>query len=343
MISSKPETGFGAGAFDRRTADSGHAGAAIPSMFGAYSQALRHGAPVVCGAEYRRMHLVSRDISRAASVVVERDRGDTPGYWGRAELPAFDADVLGRTVARIRDVFLLRANRGGPVLADSLACLLGDLHGRGVGIVLADAWSGEEAFRDALRTCGFSRGATRLRWVRGPAAAGTGLRLRTRFGVRPARASDLARLLPLAGRFGPGQYAGVRGIDPADTERFYARWMERAWSGEFADEVLVADGRNGPCAFASFGLRQDLLNLTGRRIMGGGLAAVAPGSEGALIALMREMMARVDGGEYDGAEFDMYEGNSAALRCLQAFGFAHVDTACVMHFSPAGELLRRSA
>jgi len=299
--------------------------------FGAYGQLRRHGRVSTATSEY-----LSDWSFRAAAgerhLVVGRESTGGARSWMTIELPDFDCRILGRSIARVRDVFCRGAADSPPEIAGYIRDAAEYLRGLDVDILMVDAWNSDAPLETACIEAGLVPGATRLRWIRPGMPGRAAGPLRGRHVVRAARASDLKHLLPLAAQFGPGQYAGVCGIGAEMTALYYSRWMEEAWRGSFADDVLVAENSAGPCAFASFKLRRDLLQATGRRIMGGGLAAVARGSEGALIALMCAMMARVDAGDYDGVEFDMYDGNDAAERCLRAFDFRHVDTARVMHW-----------
>jgi len=292
--------------------------------FGAWRQIGHHGPVGISVREYLQTW-----TRRGSGQVVDGD----PDVWTVLDFPAFDHEVLGRTVARVRDIFMAVPCVSVDRLAGHMRGLATALGGAGADLVLAEAWQGEKALARACAQAGFSAGAERLRWIRARQGAG-GRRLRTPFAVRTATPQDLAALLPLAQRFDAGQYEGVDDVGPSLVASWYAAWMARAWRGEFADEVLVAEGRTGPCAFASFKLRGDLLVATGRRIMGAGLAAVARGAEGALVALVSAMMARVDAGDYDGVEFDMYAGNEPAQRCLQAFDFRCVDAARIYHLCP---------
>ena len=100
----------------------------------------------------------------------------------------------------------------------------------------------------------------------------------------------------------------------------FGEWVKNSCQGRYGDKVFVAERGNQVVGFLTFKLDEEINRLTGYRIAGHGLSAVAPRVKGIYPSLVKAAIKEI-AVHYDCLEFDTQLNNYEVIKIWQRFGF----------------------
>ncbi|CAM2065304.1 hypothetical protein SCOR_07985 [Sulfidibacter corallicola] len=156
--------------------------------------------------------------------------------------------------------------------------------------------------------------------------------LKSLFQLRDYRDDDREAIIELAsGRFQGTRFARDVGLSAEGLNTFYREWAEKLCAGEMADRLMVAQTSEGQVVgFLGYKLDRMLEEVTGVRVMGGGLGAVSPKAAGAYPALLRTAIAE-GAVTNDAAELETQVQNGSVLRVWHALRCTQVRVNHTLH------------
>ena len=232
---------------------------------------------------------------------------------------AWDSNFFGVPMARIE--YLLGEE---PVTCEAVlqACLEAFRHA-GVLHTAARIDVADMATTALLESYGFRLVGGLVTYVARPAKEG--VKLVRQFGnIRYATESDgpeLAQIAEAAFKGARSRFHNDPHLPRDRADKLYGEWARRCISGEMAETVLVAEGRNGRLlGFLAFRRCEPVSTVSGVPIYGSGLGACRPGTMGAYPGLIRSgsIWAHERGGV---AELQAFNNNFNATSIFEAIGF----------------------
>ena len=127
-----------------------------------------------------------------------------------------------------------------------------------------------------------------------------------------------------------GRYHADPRLPREAADRLYRAWAERLLDGGVAETIIVAERKGKVVGFLGYRLKQDLLEATGVRCVGGGLGGCTQEGFGAYAAIIEEAM-REGMHRYDMQDFETQINNVNIVRIYQKLNFEYARAKYTFH------------
>jgi len=158
-------------------------------------------------------------------------------------------------------------------------------------------------------------------------------RIEGRYTVRSYQSGDKEAILRIASTcFNdyPNRFYLDPLFGPEASRRLYQTWAEKCCSGEMVDDLFVAEFRGRVIGFLGFRVQEQLYELTGIRLHGGGLGGCMPARCNAYYELLWHAVQSKEG---EPGDFDTHLGNNVTINTYQSVGLHFVRARHTLHLS----------
>lgn len=127
-----------------------------------------------------------------------------------------------------------------------------------------------------------------------------------------------------------GRYHADPHLPREACDRLYQVWARKLLDGGIAETIIVAERKGNVVGFLGYRMKQDILEATGVKCVGGGLGGCTPEGFGAYTAIIEEAM-REGMHRYDMQDFETQLNNVNIIRIYQKLNFEYARAKHTFH------------
>jgi hypothetical protein len=297
--------------------------------------------PPCLGREAELRELQRRRYAKpgALAVLVARDAEGRPLGCLRLDHRAFESEHFGLRMAALeRPLAAARPELRQTALDALYPEAFAELRALGYAHAALRASAEDAVAGWSAQRAGALHVGTQVHWTRAldgtpaPAApAGVEIEARDRAGLRRLEPAAWKRLAEWSGgAFHRGPFVFDRTLPPDLALSLYSVWMEKVFSGEWADGAMLARQGGEVVAVIPMCALEDLSTTAGARVFGRSLAATLPEHQGLCTALMRAMIATRPFGA-DWMEGDTPVTTWGTINMFAKVGFRYLRATSIFH------------
>lgn len=294
--------------------------------------------------ELRRYRIISKEkqaaylrhkIEKCAEegrVWLAGEGSETRAVAGIRPLP-WDSSIFGIKMGHI-PVFAHRASRGssGGEIGELLDALLESCRQDGFAHMNIKADADDFALIQALEARGFYLVDTIVTYIFIPRRQELP-HIKSLFKTRLYRKEERDAILRVA-REAYKNFIGRYHADPhlpnETCDRLYDLWARKLLEGGIAEAIIVAERRGKVVGFLGYRMKRDILDVTGVKVVGGGLGGCLPEGFGAYTAILEKAM-REGMYRYDMQDFETQLNNINIVRIYQKLNFEYARAKYTFH------------